>query len=83
MKKIGKDEMSETKKIQERSLKRIFNLPISTSYFGLIMGTDTWPVNQGIQYSARMLYHNIMNSDHKRVAKKILAEKTKSNHKTL
>ena len=37
--------------------------------------------NQRIQYSTMMLYHNIMNSDHKRVARKILAEQTKSNHK--
>ena len=28
-----------------------------------------------------MLYHNIKNGDHKRVAKNILAEQTKSNHK--
>ena len=28
-----------------------------------------------------MLYHNIMNSDHKSVSRKILAEQTKSNHK--
>ena len=28
-----------------------------------------------------MLYHNIMNSDHKRVARKIIAEQAKSNHK--
>ena len=28
-----------------------------------------------------MLYHNIMNSDHKRVARKLLTKQTKSNHK--
>ena len=28
-----------------------------------------------------MLYHNIMNSDRKRVARKILAEQAKRNHK--
>ena len=30
--KIYKDEMNETEKIQGRTLRRIFNLPISTSY---------------------------------------------------
>ena len=79
--KIDKDEMNEIEKIQGRALKRIFNLPISTSYIGLIMETGTWPANQRIQYSIMMLYHNIMNSDHKRVARKILAEQTKSNRK--
>ena len=73
--------MNEIEKIQGRALKRIFNLPISTSYIGLIMETGTWPANQRIQYSIMMLYHNIMNSDHKRVARKILAEQAKSNHK--
>ena len=78
--KIDKDEMNEIKKIQRRALKMIFNLPISTSYIGLIMETGTWPANQRIQYSTMMLYHN-MNRDQKRVARKILAEQAKSNHK--
>ena len=49
--KIDKGEMNEIEKIQGRALKRIFNLPISTSYIGLIMETGTWPANQRIQYS--------------------------------
>ena len=81
MGKIDKDEMNKIEKIQERALKRIFNLPISTSYIGLIMETRTWPANQRIQYSIKMFYHNVMNSDHKRVARKILAEQVKSSHK--
>ena len=44
------------------------------------MESGTWPANQKIQYSIMMLYHN-MNSDHKRVARKILAEQAKSKHK--
>ena len=64
-----------------RALKRILNLPISTSYIGLKMETGIWPTNQRIQYSTTMLYHNIMNSDHQRIARKILAEQTKSNDK--
>ena len=64
-----------------RALKRILNLPISISYIGLKMETGIWPTNQRIQYSTTMLYHNIMNSDPKRIARKILAEQTKSNDK--
>ena len=79
--KIDQDEMNEIEKIHERVLKRIFNLPISTWYIGLIMETGTWLANQKIQYITMMLYHNIMNSDHKRVTRKILAEKAKSGHK--
>ena len=51
-----------------------------TSHIGLIMETCTWPANQKIQYSIMMLYHNIMNSEHKRVARKVLAEQAKSDH---
>ena len=46
--KIDKDEMNEIEKIQGRALKRIFNLPISASYIGLIMETGTWPADQRI-----------------------------------
>ena len=37
MRKIDKDEMNEVEKIRGRTLKRIFNLPISTLYIGFIM----------------------------------------------
>ena len=73
--------MNEIQKIQGRALKRIFNLPILTSYIGLIMETGTWPANQRVKYSILMLYHNIMNSDHRRVSRKILAEQAKNDHK--
>ena len=68
-------------KIQERALKKIFNLPISISYIDLIMETGTWPAKQRIQYSTMMLFHNVMTSDHKRIARKVLVEQTKSNNK--
>ena len=80
MGKIDKDEMNELEKIQGRALKKIFNLPISSSFIGLIMETGTWTANQRIQYSAMMLFHNIMNSDHEKIARKILVEQTKNNH---
>ena len=54
--------MNEIEKIQGRALKRIFNVPISTSYIGLIMETGTWPANPRIQYSIMMLYHNMKNT---------------------
>ena len=46
------------------------------------MDTGTWPADQRIQYSRMMLYHNIMNSEHKRVARKILAKQVKPTTKT-
>ena len=43
--------MNEIEKIQGRALKRVFHVPISTSYIGLIIETGTWPANQRIQFS--------------------------------
>ena len=43
--KIDKCKMNEIEKIQGGALKRIFTLPISTSYIDLIMETGTWPAN--------------------------------------
>ena len=63
-------------------LQRIIKLSKSTSYICLIMDTGTWPADQRIQYSRMMLYHNIMNSEHKRVARKILAKQAKPTTKT-
>ena len=64
--KIVKDEIKQRK--FKGALKKIFNLSISASHVGLIMEAGTWPANQRIQYSTMMLYHNIMNSDRKRIA---------------
>ena len=43
--------MNEIEKIQGRALKRVFHVPISTSYIGLTIETGTWPANQRIQFS--------------------------------
>ena len=75
--------MNEIKKIQGGVTKSIFNLPISTSYIGLIMETGTWPVNQIIQYSTMMLYFNIMNSDHKEQQEKYQQNRQKATTRTL
>ena len=47
----------------------------------LIMERDTRPPNERIQYNTMMLYRNIMTSDHKNVARKILVEQKKSKQK--
>ena len=41
--------MNGIEKIQRRALKRIFRLPISIIYIGLIMKAGTCPGNQKIQ----------------------------------
>ena len=53
------------------ALKRIFQLPVSTTYTGIIMETGIWPAEQKIQYATMMLYHNIKNSDDNRKVKQV------------
>ena len=53
--KIDKVEMNEIEKTQGIALKKIFSLPMSTSYISLIVETGTCPANQRIQYSTMML----------------------------
>ena len=50
--------MMEIEKINRKALKRIFQLPVSTAYTGIIMETGIWPAEQKIQYATMMLYHN-------------------------
>ena len=42
-KKLWKEEIQQLEKIQGKALKRIFNLPITTPYTGLITETEVWP----------------------------------------
>ena len=58
-KKLSKAEILNLEKIQGKALKRIFSLPITTPYIGLIIETGVWPAEQRINYSSLMLYHNI------------------------
>ena len=73
--------MSEIEKIQGKALKRIFQLPASTAYTGIIMETGIWPAEQKIQYSTMMLYHNIKNSDNNRKVKQVVEEQEQNQFK--
>ena len=67
-KKLSKAEIQNVKKIQGKALKRIFSLPITTPYIGLIIET----AEQRTNYSSLMLYHNIINSSKDRLVKQII-----------
>ena len=49
-------EIREIEKIQGKALKRIFQLPVSTTYTGIIMETGIWPAEQKFQYATMMQY---------------------------
>ena len=73
-KKLSKAEIQQLEKIQGKALKRIFSLPITTPYIGLIIETGVWPAEQRINYRSLMLYHNIINSSKDRLVKQIVQE---------
>ena len=43
--------MKEIDRIQGKTLKKIFKLPLSTTYTGMLMETEIWPAEQRIQYA--------------------------------
>ena len=77
---IKKEEMKEIERIQGKTLKRIFKLPVSTAYTGILMETGIWHSEQRIQYATLMLYHNIKNSDEEKKIKKMIEEQEKKNY---
>ena len=79
-KKLSKAEIQNVEKIQGKALKRIFSLPITTPYIGLIIETGVWPAEQRINYSSLMLYHSIMNCSIDRLVEQIIQEQRAQNH---
>ena len=62
-------EYEQLEKIQSECLKRILNLPVSTPYYGILMETGLWPLQNLVWYRKLMLYHSIVKSKEKRLAK--------------
>ena len=65
-------EIQKMESIQGQALKRLFGLPRSTSYIGMLMETGTLPMEAIIVYKKFMLYHNITNSDDRRLMKQVV-----------
>ena len=79
-KKFSKAEIQQLEKIQGKALKRIFSLPITTPYIGLVIETGVWPAEQRINYRSLMLYHNITNNSKDRLVTQIVQEQRVLNH---
>ena len=75
--KISKSEMQVIEKIQNQSLKKILELPITTPSTGLLMETGIWPAKERTEYSTLMLIHSITNSNKERISRKIILEQIK------
>ena len=80
-KKSSKAEIQHLEKIQGKTLKRIFNLPIATPHIGLIIETGVWSAEQRMNYSLLMLYQNIINCSKDRLVKQIIQDQKAQNHR--
>ena len=56
-------------------------MPKSTPYWGMLIELDILPIKLLIAYKRLMVYHNLMNSDDRRVARDVVIEQEKSGHK--
>ena len=78
---ITKKEMKQIEVIQGKALKRMFSMPKSTPYIGLLLETGVMPMNARLSYKKMMLFHNIINSDKERIIKKIVEYQKEENRR--
>ena len=69
---IKTEEMEELEKIQKTAITKMYELPKSTPYWGIIIETGIWPIKYKIAYKQMMLYRNILMSSDDRIAKQIV-----------
>ena len=62
-------ETDKTDRMQSKGLKQLLQVPISTSITGVLEKTVLWPAKKYLEYSAMMLWHSIINSEEKHMAK--------------
>ena len=56
---IKKQDIKEIERTQEKALKIIFRLAVSTSYTGILIETRIWSAEQIMQYATFMVYYNV------------------------
>ena len=72
--KQSKGELKRLEKIQASILCSLVDLPKSTPYIGILNELGIWRIEEKLIYRKLMLYNNIMNSDDRRLSKRIILE---------
>ena len=78
---LRKSDWERIERIQGKILRGLFGLPKSTPYWGKLYKLDIIPVKLLTVYKRMMVYHDMVNSDKERVARKIILEQEKYCHK--
>ena len=72
--KLSKSEVKKLESAQLKCLCSLLELPKTTPYIGLLNEVGIWTIEERMKYRKIMLYHNLMNSDDRRLAKNIVEE---------
>ena len=71
---LRKADFIRLEKMQGKCLRRICGLPESTPYWGMMLELGVKPLEYEVHHKRLMLYHNIMNSNHERIARQIIQQ---------
>ena len=77
--KLGNSELKKLESVQLKSLCTLLEIPKTTPYLGLLNELGICTIAERMKHRKIILYHNIMNSDDKRLVKNIISEQTKMN----
>ena len=69
---LRKSDVEKMKSIQGKIIRGLFGLPASTPYWGMLHELGIAPIMLSLTYQKLMLYHNLINSDDERIAKKVV-----------
>ena len=70
--KLREVDVKRIERVQAKSLRAMFNLPVSTPYWGLLGELGIWPLEAKVHYHRLMFMHNVLNSDGERLGRKII-----------
>ena len=76
---ITKLEKQQINKMHHRILTETLNLPRTTPYMGIISELNILPFMDNVWFKKFMWYHQLLNSEDERAAKKVLLEQMKEN----
>ena len=75
----SKGEIKKLEQVQAKTLCTLLELPKSTPYIGLLSELGIWRIEEKMMYRKLMFYNNLVNSDDRRLAKRIVVEQEENN----
>ena len=76
---LSKEVLNQLEKMQGKIIRELVEVPPSTPYNALLMELGLPTMKARVDYRKLMLYHNLQNSDEKRIAKQVIKEQLKMN----